>query len=334
MCKGQPSRRSRTHLRALPVMNTGCSSLDSARARTELEKSFSDPNLIESTLVDCFVDGSRAAAETASLFLRKEATTRSAAEYISNGIKSLPTAVAPTNALPLATVSAFIALGFDGQVCSAPLRSFCFANQEVKFAAVESITRILSQKLAVKGRDFDSVLPKVARFFRDMSAEASEAHLSFILREITGITGLIREENQMQLLSLLLDLGAGRSPCLEQGPSRRFSTRFDSFYAVEMASIAFDLESSFAVLLHCVCRGIEFGDASAIRALWSSDKDWVVEVLKSTHRDMFLAALCIIAGQQAWKGHIESCQDVVGVLKQTLSCIMSTSAKLSRNNFV
>ncbi|PXF50075.1 hypothetical protein BWQ96_00235 [Gracilariopsis chorda] len=310
-------------------MNTGCTSLDSAKARTELEKSFSDSGLFERTLVDCFVDGSRAAAETASHFLRNQATSQSAAEYISNGIKSLPTAVASTNAPPLAAVAAFIALGFDGQVCNAPLRSFCFSNHEVKRAAIEAVIRILSLKLSLSGGDCDSLLQKAAKFFGDVSAELSEVELSFMVREITGITSHAYEENQGQLLSLLLDLGAGNSPCLEQGSSHRLSTRFESFYAVEIANSAFDLESITAVVLHCLCRGIEFGDASAIRAVWKSHKDWVIEVFESTHCDMFLAALCTIAGQQAWQGNIDFCQDVLDALRQALNCVMSTSSKVS-----
>eukprot|EP00737_Agarophyton_chilense_P002717 gb/GEZJ01003119.1/.p1 GENE.gb/GEZJ01003119.1/~~gb/GEZJ01003119.1/.p1 ORF type:complete len:1200 (+),score=196.93 gb/GEZJ01003119.1/:290-3889(+) len=304
-------------------------SLSGAKSRADLQNSISDSKQFEKALADCFVDGSRAAAETASIFLCKEATTAIRAKDLGNAVKTLPNAVSTENAEPLAYASAFLATGFDDDRCKEPLRAFSFTRREVKMEALRAVTDLMAQKLAVGKETFSTLLHRVGSILLESTSDVSEMDLYVIVKGVTSLSDFVTEESKKEILSFALDLCDGRSPYIQLDGVRPLSPRFQGLYITDIVRIADDVYSTSRILSRCLISCLEFGDATAFETLWDLHSEWVLDALELSGFDLAVFSLSIVTGQLALRGNLRACARAMGIVLQLVKQITRTASRVT-----
>ncbi|KAI0561168.1 hypothetical protein FGB62_91g121 [Gracilaria domingensis] len=300
------------------------SSLASAKARTELQDSITDLKQFEKVLTDCFADGTRAAAETASIFLCGQATTQASAQHISNALKTLPSSVSVENAPPLVYVCAFLAAGFGNESCRAPLQAFSFARTEVKVAALKVITELMVQRLASEQQDCSSLLQRLGGVVLESTGDVYEMDLYHVAKDVTALAEYVTEEDETELLEFALSLCDGRSPYIHLYGGRSLSPQFQGLYINEVVNIASDVSSMDRILSRCLISGMEIGNTTAFQVLWNSHREWVLEAFEISGFDLPLLILSILMGQDAWRGNFGACAKVMATVMQIINRIGTT----------
>eukprot|EP00178_Gracilaria_changii_P025402 TRINITY_DN78264_c0_g1_i1.p1 TRINITY_DN78264_c0_g1~~TRINITY_DN78264_c0_g1_i1.p1 ORF type:complete len:1201 (+),score=167.47 TRINITY_DN78264_c0_g1_i1:297-3899(+) len=300
-------------------------SLVSAKTRTELQDSISDLKQFEKVLSDCFTDGSRAAAETASIFLCKQATSLTTAQHVSAALMTIPSAVSVPNASPLAYACAFLAASFDHESCAAPLKAFSFTKTEVKMAALEAITHIMLDKLSSEEQDLSSLLKRLGSVLLESTGDLSEMDLYSVIKGVTELAEFVGEESEDELLSFALNLCNGRSPYLRLDGFLPLSHRFQGLYAAEIVGTATDVASMSRILSRCLICSIENGNTTAVEVLWNSHPEWVADAFHVFGFDLPLFVLSVMMGQYAWRGKLRACSNVMEIVLQLVNQITPAS---------
>lgn len=309
-------------------MRTAYASLDCAWARKALDETSFKSQGLEKVLMDCFFDGSLAVSETAALFILNTTQTCSRACEIAEIVKSLPTAIPSTNTVPLARVSAFLAISFDNEACAAPLNTFCFSESYTKRIAVRTVIDFFHNMARDGANKLEKAFMRTNSFFEGMLKSGSELDRHAIVRGLISLCSMEDPVLGSKIISFLLQLDIRHSSFVSTEVVEGLPSDFETFFASEIASVIVDADSMRKLVLRTLVRCLELGNLLSFLTLWNRHEKIITNAIPVVGLDLLLYVLITVAAWNACQGDLHFCglalQKVLLVLKAP-----SVSTKIS-----
>lgn len=298
--------------------------------RLLLESHSKDTKAFKEVIVNCFLDASVAASETASFYLLRTTLTDENAYSISDIVKSLPTVVPARNALALARVAAFLAISFDNPMCAAPLEAFSFSDSFVKRHVIESVISRISVLLRGRQTSLIDLLNRACKFF-DRIVSDPEAICRFeVIRALASLPSRNPSISTAELAKFLLTLKIPPSPFVEEveGDLRGFDEHFESYFVTEVARLQPSSETPCNLIFGTLVRSFDFSSSSALQALSNSYPEHFGKAVVEIGLHVVLNLLTLIAGSHACQGRFSACLDTLLLIKMIISDINCKSSSL------